>query len=105
MADLILRLNNMTWSFCIGEIGGLLYVSVRTTDETTDAGKIIRKLIKGIGTGGGHGMMAAAQVPFRPPSDKLKGRLLKKFVKILGIDCQPKNLLTAYEEPPGQIIA
>ena len=99
MADFILRLNNMTWSFCMGEIDELLYVSVRTTDEKKDAGKIIRKLIKGIGTGGGHGMMAGAQVPFKAPSDKLKSRLLTKFVKILGINCEPKNLLTAYEEP------
>lgn len=39
-------------------------ISVRSERPTLDAGKIISKALKGIGSGGGHATMAGGFVPF-----------------------------------------
>jgi nanoRNase/pAp phosphatase (c-di-AMP/oligoRNAs hydrolase) len=58
IADLLLRLEGKTWSFCTGVYGERLYLSLRTTNPRADAGKMIRRLLGKNGKGGGHGMLA-----------------------------------------------
>ncbi len=64
IADLLLRLNGMTWSFCTGVYEDRLYVSLRTTNTRADAGRLMRRLLGRKGRGGGHGMMAGGWIRY-----------------------------------------
>ena len=62
VADLLLRLEGMTWSLCTGVYEGRVYLSIRTTNSRADAGRLMRRLVGRRGKGGGHGMMAGGWV-------------------------------------------
>src|SRR6185295_14810048 len=63
MADFLLRLEGARWSYVMGEYRSTLYVSLRTSDLDANAGEVMRKVISGMGSGGGHPSMAGGQVP------------------------------------------
>lgn len=62
MADFLLRVRNMTWSICLGDYQGTLFISVRTSNTKSDASRIIKKIVPKRGTAGGHSMIAGAQI-------------------------------------------
>lgn len=62
VADLLLRLEGIVWSLCLGFFGDYLYVSLRTSDPDLHAGQAVRKALRGIGSSGGHGVMAGGKV-------------------------------------------
>ncbi len=62
VADLLLRLEGMTWSLATGLHGDRIYLSLRTTNGRADAGRVMRALVGRRGKGGGHGMMAGGWV-------------------------------------------
>jgi len=61
-ADLMLRLKGAVWAFCIGKYEDGLYLSIRTTNVHKNAGKLMKRLVKGKGSGGGHGLIAGGMV-------------------------------------------
>ena len=87
VADLILRLQGMTWSMCTGIFANRLYVSIRTTNSRADAGRLIRRLLGRRGKGGGHGMMAGGWMPLGDASEAeieaLQNSLAKRLAKYL----------------------
>ena len=63
-ADLLLRVEGMHWSMCLGVIDGWLHLSIRSVDrDPPHAGKVARNLGGRRGFGGGHQTLAAAQIP------------------------------------------
>jgi len=97
MADYFLRLENVTWSICLGSHQGDLYVSVRTSDPEANAAEVIQNAIRELGSSGGHGMMAGARVPV-PADPEERARLPKliraRFLETLGVANQkPAKLL------------
>lgn len=63
VAELMLRLRGSRTSVCYGVCGNLIHLSVRTADFRGNAAQRIRMVVKDIGAGGGHRMMAGGQVP------------------------------------------
>ena len=63
VADLLLRLEGTTSAVCYGVCCGKVYLSVRTAGPAVNAAQKMLRVIRGIGTGGGHRMMAGGQVP------------------------------------------
>lgn len=63
IADFLLRLQEVDWSCCLGRHENTVVVSLRTSDPDAHAGQLIREAVKGLGTAGGHGTMAGAQIP------------------------------------------
>jgi nanoRNase/pAp phosphatase (c-di-AMP/oligoRNAs hydrolase) len=62
MADLLLRLDGMSWSFCMGQYNDALILSVRTRDRQGGAGRLARAIIGANGSAGGHGMLAGGHI-------------------------------------------
>jgi nanoRNase/pAp phosphatase (c-di-AMP/oligoRNAs hydrolase) len=62
LADLLLRLEGMETVLCMGHYNTEMILSIRTSSEQLNAGELIRKLVAGIGSAGGHGMMAGGKV-------------------------------------------
>ena len=77
-ADLLLRIEDVNWSMCLGVIDGWIHLSLRTVARDVDAGKVARNLGGRRGFGGGHQSLAAAQIPL--PADATTDRLIRRMV-------------------------
>jgi nanoRNase/pAp phosphatase (c-di-AMP/oligoRNAs hydrolase) len=99
-ADLLLRVEEMRWSMCLGVIDGWLHLSIRSLDrDPPHAGNVARNLGGRRGFGGGHHSLAAAQIPLpveMTGSRKIKrlvNGLTKRFLKATGgTDSTPEPL-------------
>ena len=65
LADWLLRLEGMQWSLCLGEYERMVVFSLRTRHVQGGAGQVAQAVVEGIGSAGGHGMVAGGQVPVR----------------------------------------
>jgi nanoRNase/pAp phosphatase (c-di-AMP/oligoRNAs hydrolase) len=87
MADFLIRIEGVKWSLCLGEFRGSVYFSFRTTKRQGYAGFIARKMVLGLGSGGGHNMTAGGKVDLDPKdeesyktkADMLVSRFLKEI--------------------------
>lgn len=87
LADLLVRLEEIETVFCMGHYSTEMILSIRTSSEEINAGELIRKMVVGIGSAGGHGMMAGGKVDIIDDSDSavaelervLTGRLLDEL--------------------------
>ena len=89
MADFLLRMENILWVLCLGEHKEELIISVRTSRRGWWAGKIALKILRGIGSGGGHEKAAGGKVVLNGLSlDQRKQkteRVVERFLKAVGI--------------------
>jgi nanoRNase/pAp phosphatase (c-di-AMP/oligoRNAs hydrolase) len=69
-ADLLFRLEGMTYSLVTGVHARVLYASLRAVEaEGVDAGAVARQVAGPKGSGGGHESLAAAQIPLAAGED------------------------------------
>jgi nanoRNase/pAp phosphatase (c-di-AMP/oligoRNAs hydrolase) len=61
MADLLLLVEGVKWSLCLGENEGTVYFSLRTKKKRGSADRVAQKMVAGIGVGGGHNMVAGGK--------------------------------------------
>ncbi len=90
IADFLLRLQGTEWSCCMGQHRSDLVVSLRTTDPFAHAGRLIRRIVDGLGTAGGHGTMAGGQVPVPEGGyDDMASTLSRRLLTALRPDPSP----------------
>jgi nanoRNase/pAp phosphatase (c-di-AMP/oligoRNAs hydrolase) len=82
VADLLFRLEGMSWAFVTGAHAGTLYASIRAIEaEGVDAGAVAHHVAIPSGSGGGHETFAAAQIPISDGDDEVAHeRALDAFV-------------------------
>ncbi|MCX5771662.1 MAG: bifunctional oligoribonuclease/PAP phosphatase NrnA [Candidatus Hydrogenedentes bacterium] len=97
VADLLLRLEGMTAAVCYGVCGDKIYLSVRTSAPAGNAAVKMLRVIRGIGTGGGHRTMAGGQVPL---GDDPEGRLAMVRERLLRVFAPGKPVMRL--SPRGQ---
>jgi nanoRNase/pAp phosphatase (c-di-AMP/oligoRNAs hydrolase) len=98
LADLLLRLEGMETVLCFGYYNTEMILSIRTSSENINAGELIRKLVAGIGSAGGHGMMAGGKVDMVDKSAEtvaaLEKLLTERILAELAVPaCQPQPLV------------
>lgn len=88
MADFLLRVSGIRWSFVMGTFDSRVIFSLRTKRRNQNAGLMARRLVKGLGTAGGHGMIAGGQIFTKglavEKQEKIYKNLRNRFLKILG---------------------
>jgi nanoRNase/pAp phosphatase (c-di-AMP/oligoRNAs hydrolase) len=88
MADFFLRFAEVSWSFVMGTDDSRLIFSLRTKRPKQNAGKMARRMIKSLGTAGGHGRTGGGQIPIQgiPPekADKMRQAIRMRFLKSVG---------------------
>ncbi len=103
IADLLLRLRGKTWSLTTGVYGDRIYLSIRSTNSRAEAGRLMRRLLRRRGKGGGHGMMAGGWIPLgNPPNDNrvaLQDQLARRLARMLKKN--PDRLTPIALAPPG----
>lgn len=88
IADLLLRLERISWSIVLGRCEERLFVSIRTRNPRARCGRLLRKVLGQRGSAGGHDMVAGGYVPLNSRSEKeiedLEDRLIHKFMAQVG---------------------
>jgi nanoRNase/pAp phosphatase (c-di-AMP/oligoRNAs hydrolase) len=103
LADLLLRLEDVCWSLCMGRTKDLLIISLRSTSRKHQAGQVIRRIIAKAGSAGGHKEMAGGQIPIAGMTHEerraLTEKLTKKLLKLLDKEgCHARHV----GEPPDE---
>ena len=100
LADFLLRLENIETVLCMGLYNDELIISLRTLRIDINAGEIIKVLVDGMGSAGGHGMMAGGKIDnvtaFPGGSEKIAQLLKDKLLSILGIQALETQKLIPY---------
>jgi hypothetical protein len=78
-----------------------MHLSIRTGPLGEDAGLLVQEVIDGLGTGGGHGVMAGGQVSLdgREPA-ALEETLVARFLQVMGEAGTPPVELVQLTLPP-----
>jgi len=65
VADLGLQAEGAEWSIAAGTVGSDLVFSVRNVGYVRAAGDVVRRVVEGLGVGGGHRSMAKGIIPLK----------------------------------------
>ncbi len=88
IADMLLKKERTSWSICLARYDSRLFVSIRTQNRKAKAGKLLRKILAGRGSAGGHDMIAGGQVNCSGQDEagytKLEQEIISRFFKALG---------------------
>lgn len=87
MADLVVRMEGIKWSFAYGSFSNKLYVSIRANDPEAAAGEIMQEVLDEVGRGGGHGMRAGGNVDLteiKMTRGELESELKHRFLSATG---------------------
>jgi nanoRNase/pAp phosphatase (c-di-AMP/oligoRNAs hydrolase) len=98
LADYLIRLEGVETVLGMGHYNDGVILSIRTTSHLLNAGEIIRRLVAGRGTAGGHGMMAGGRldnVPGDPAAlQEVEAFLTRGLLAELSIgDAAPARLI------------
>lgn len=90
MADFLLRLEGVVAVLASGEYLSEIVLSIRTNCPNMNAGEMIRKVVAGVGVGGGHTFMGGGKISALPQESDLrsdlKEMLIERFLQELGVD-------------------
>ncbi|MBN1654613.1 MAG: DHH family phosphoesterase [Deltaproteobacteria bacterium] len=85
LADFLIPMERVTWCLVTGYYLGTMVVSIRTTHEKAHSDRIISSILRGLGKGGGHHMIAGGAVPcaslddYRQKAEQITDRFLKRL--------------------------
>ena len=100
MADFFIRFDQVNWAMAIGLFENLLKLSVRVNQLGGHSGEVLRDVVDGLGTAGGHDKRAGGAIPLpdtRPETiDAIFSTVLHRLLDKLDIDeTQGHRLLEA----------
>jgi nanoRNase/pAp phosphatase (c-di-AMP/oligoRNAs hydrolase) len=88
VADLLLREDETTWTMCTGYWNEKLLISIRTSEESNSAERVVKRMVARKGTGGGHLTYAGGQIPLKKGTkterQALEKHIERKFLKGIG---------------------
>lgn len=90
VADFFVRFDQVNWSLAIGRFERLLKLSVRVSQLGGHSGEVLRKVVEGLGSAGGHDKRAGGAIPLDDTSPEAIDALLRlvraRLLDELGID-------------------
>jgi nanoRNase/pAp phosphatase (c-di-AMP/oligoRNAs hydrolase) len=97
VADLLLREDETTWTMCTGFWNDKLLISIRTSEESNLAARVIKHVVAKRGSGGGHLTYAGGQIPLtdgtKAQRDKLLRNVHRRFVEAVGAEAAESSQL------------
>src|SRR6185369_6884109 len=94
MADFLLKLEGVDAALAFGECSHEMFLSIRSVADDLNAGEIMRRMLDGIGSGGGHANMAGGKISGLPAEAdalaRLQALLKQRFLEELSLaDAEP----------------
>lgn len=103
LADTLLRYEQAEWSMVTACHNNRLIVSLRTSAGSPTAADVIRKLMRGLGEGGGHRAKAGGslEIPEGDPFavERLRLQLRQRLIRALGVKARATRLAPARLTP------
>jgi len=97
LADFFIRFDQVNWAVCTGLFNNLLKISVRVSQIGGHCGEVLRGVVNGLGTAGGHDRRAGGAIPVtdRCPEaiDQLLRTVRHRLLARLDIDEQAGHRL------------
>lgn len=91
-ADYLMRMREIKCVFVIGKVDNLAIFSLRYKSTRKSVGNIAKKMVKGVGYGGGHVKSAGGQVPLAQRSYEDAVKILKtRLLKALNISADAEE--------------
>ena len=88
VADLLMRMEHVSWVVCLGIFQDQGVMSVRAVDSNAKAGRLVRIIAGRNGSAGGHNTMAGGRIhlPNKTPAERIAElhALVPRFLKELG---------------------
>ena len=88
ISDYLIQIEGIKWVFCIGEFNKHIFFSIRTSNRRYKAGEIATKIVKGLGSAGGHNLIAGGDIKTENLSllqrRQLANKIEEKFLKTIG---------------------
>lgn len=105
LADFFIRFDQVDWAMSLGLFEDQLKISVRTDHIGGHSGELLRQVVDGLGSAGGHDKRAGGMIVVRESSDEAIDDLLRtirhRFLEQLDIDEQRgRRLLSASPRIP-----
>jgi nanoRNase/pAp phosphatase (c-di-AMP/oligoRNAs hydrolase) len=75
LADFLLRCNGVDYVFGMGWFDGTQILSMRSLDPDAKLGLVIQQMVAGLGSAGGHGMIAGGQIRMVSPDEEVQQEL------------------------------
>jgi len=99
LADFMLKQEGITYVLGMGLFNGMQILSMRTIKPDAMLGQVIQAMVRGLGTAGGHGMIAGGQVRNILGDEKsqteIEQLLTKRMLRKLGLPlCEPEELIS-----------
>jgi nanoRNase/pAp phosphatase (c-di-AMP/oligoRNAs hydrolase) len=103
VADLLHRLERITWAFCTAETNNRLVISIRSSDPRARCGRLLKSAIGRDGNAGGHHHMAAGYLDLEDKSPEEAAALRVNLVQMLlaAIEKRSIRLSGSEAEPVG----
>lgn len=100
VADFLLRYDQVSWALVTAVHDSNLIFSLRSSDGRFSAGQVARKIIRGIGAGGGHHSKAGGYAPLTVDTpeevDRIRGIMRKRLLAALKIkNAKPRALVSS----------
>ncbi|HLL90354.1 MAG TPA: DHHA1 domain-containing protein, partial [Tepidisphaeraceae bacterium] len=90
LADLFLRYESAKWSMVTARFENKLIVSIRRREGKLTAAQMARRILRGIGEGGGHRNKAGGAIVLQTNTpaelDRFRKQLRRRFLRLLGIE-------------------
>jgi nanoRNase/pAp phosphatase (c-di-AMP/oligoRNAs hydrolase) len=85
IADFLVAMERITWVLVTGLTDKGIVLSIRTTNPKGNAEQVMRRILRGLGRGGGHGVMAGGFAPLADEQDppSLRSKITARFLKAL----------------------
>lgn len=104
IADMLLRLEGVTWSLVCGYHRGQVVFSLRTVDGGVNAGAIAQRIVGKRGTAGGHETMAGGRITVASGGTgpaAVAEEMIARLVKVLDVKAIGRNLLESVDKRNG----
>jgi len=85
VADFLVAMERISWCMVTGLHGDRMVLSLRTTDPRGGAERVMKRVLRSLGKGGGHGMIAGGALPCpdRDPDGARAAQLTNRFLRAL----------------------
>ena len=93
VADRMLRLEGIRTSVCYGVCGDTILLSAHALDARGNMAKRMKRVVRKLGTGGGHATMAGGQIPIEGDIEKRLGLVRDRILKVFAHSKPPVHLL------------
>jgi nanoRNase/pAp phosphatase (c-di-AMP/oligoRNAs hydrolase) len=79
IADFFVRFDRVNWALAIGQFEGMLKLSARVSLLGGHSGEVLRDVVEGLGTAGGHDKRAGGSIPLTDTSPRAIDALLREI--------------------------